>query len=273
MATTVEPGIESGSLPTGQPFARIGTGPRTVVYLPGLSFTHVPEPPKAIARAWKRWREPIDRHGLTVVSIGRRADLPVGSTAPDVADDYAAVIRTQFGGRLGVMGISSGGHYAQWLAIRHPDLVERLVLGFTAHRVPVDVARRQQRAVDHFKAGRWRSGWAEFGPWFLPRHPRIGSAITWLAGPHVGGRYEDLRVLTIDNDSDQRHDASGQLERIRCPTLVCSGGRDTAYPPDLVREMVAAIPDVRHVEYVESGHMGPGASFGEEACSFLASAS
>ena len=128
----------------------------------------------------------------------------------------------------------------------------------------------QQRAVDKFLAGEWRSGWSEFGQWFMPSHPRIGRVVTWIAGPTIGGRYEDLRVLTIDNDADQGHDATEDLQRITCPTLVCSGGRDTAYPPPLVRDLVARIPDVRHIEYPAASHMGPGLAFAEDACAFLA---
>ena len=198
--------IETGVLPAGHPYARIGSGSRTVLYLPGLSFTAEPATVASTRRSWKRWLDIIDGHDLTFVQVGRRADLSPGSTAPDVADDYAAVIREQWGSAVGVMGISTGGHYAQWLAIRHPDLVERLVLGFTAHRVPDDVKVRQRRAVNHFLAGRWRQGWALFGPWALPRFPRMASAALWLVGPYVGGRYSDLRVLAIDADSDDAHD-------------------------------------------------------------------
>ncbi len=262
--------IETGVLPSGHPFARIGSGTRVVLYLPGLSFTAEPSTPKSIRRWWKGYLGPIERHDLTFVQVGRRADLPPGSSAADVADDYAAVIREQWGSAVGVMGISSGGHYAQWLAIRHPELVDRLVLGFTANRLTGEVRERQREAVEHFLAGRWRSGFALFGPWFLPRFPRLGSVATWLAGPYLSGRPTDLRVLRIDADADEGHDATSELGRIRCPTLVASGGRDLAYPPELVRELVAGLPDVRHIEYPTSGHMGPGAVFAEDACAFLA---
>lgn len=261
--------IETGVLPTGHPFARMGNGSRVVVYLPGLSFTAEPQTPKSIARSWKSWLEPIARFDLTMVLVGRRADLAPGSTGADVADDYASVIRERWGGPVGVMGISSGGGYAQWLAIRHPDLVERLVLAFTAHRNDADVIARQDAAVQHFLAGRWRSGYALFGPWFMPRHPRIGTALTWLGGPYLIGKPKDLRVLRIDAHVDDTTDTTEHLGRIQCPTLVVSGGRDLAYPPALVRELVAGLRDVRHIEYKESGHMGPGRVFAEDACAFL----
>ncbi len=262
--------IETGRLASGHPFARAGAGSRVVLYIPGLSFTADVPTTKATARAWKAWLGPIEQHDLSIVQVGRRADLAPGSSAADVADDYAAVIREQWGRAVAVMGISTGGGYAQFLASRHPELVERVIFGFTAHRITDDVRARQRRAVDHFLAGRWRSGWAEFGPWFLPRFPRLGSAITWLFGPYIGGRYEDLRVLRIDADSDDAFDATDELAAIRCPTLVVSGGRDTAYPPDVVREFVAGLPNVRHIEYADAGHMGPGAAFATDGCAFLA---
>ena len=156
--------IETGRLPSGHPYARIGSGSRVVLSIPGLSFTAEVAKPASIRRSWKRWLEPIERHDLTFVDVGRRADLPPGSTSVDIADDYAAVIREQWGSAVGVMGISTGGGYAQWLANRHPELVDRLVLAYTGHRVPPEVAAVQRRAVDHFLAGRWRSGFARWHP-------------------------------------------------------------------------------------------------------------
>ena len=263
--------IETGVLPSGHPFARIGSGSRTVLYMPGLSFTAEPSTPKAVRRSWKAWLEPIERHGLTLVEIGRRADLQPGSTAADVADDYADVIRREWGRPVGVMGISTGGHYAQWLAIRHPDLVERLVLGYTAHRVTPEVRQLQRKVVDHFFAGRWRTGYALMAPWVLPKYPRIARAIGWLLGPYVGGRPKDLRVLAIDADADEGHDATAHLAAILCPTLVASGDLDGAYPPELVRELVAGLPNARHIEYQNVSHAGAGARFAEDACDFLGS--
>lgn len=262
--------IETGRLPSGHPYAQIGAGPRVALSIPGLSFTADVAKPSSIRRSWKRWLEPIARHGLTVVDVGRRADLPPGSSSVDIADDYAAVIRERWGSPVGVMGISTGGGYAQWLAGRHPELVDRLVLAFTGHRLPSETAMVQRRAVDHFLAGRWRSGFALMAPWVVPEHARLAGAAAWLLGPHLAGRPSDLRVLRLDADADDTHDATDALVGIRCPTLVISGGRDPAYPPDLTRELVAGLADVRHVEYPDAGH-GRGARFAEDACAFLGS--
>jgi pimeloyl-ACP methyl ester carboxylesterase len=262
--------IETGVLPSGHPYARIGTGPELVVSLPSLSIIAEASSPKAVGRLWRSWLDPVHRHGLTVMDVGRRPDLAPGSTAQDIADDYAAVIRERWGRAVGVMGFSSGGGYAQWLAIRHPDLVKRLVLAFTGHRITDETRELQRRAVDHILAGRLRSGYATLGPWILPNHARLASAAFWLLGPYVGGRRKDLRPLRIDADADDTFDASGHLGSIRCPTLVASGGRDRAYPPEVTRELVAGIDGARHLDYPNAGHGGPGAVFAEAACAFLA---
>jgi len=45
--------IETGRLPSGHPYARIGTGPRIVLSIPGLSFTADVSKPASIRR-WIR---------------------------------------------------------------------------------------------------------------------------------------------------------------------------------------------------------------------------
>ncbi len=261
--------IETGVLSSGHPVARIGSGSTLVLSIPSLSFTHEPSTPKATRRLWRGWLGPIERHGLTVVAVGRRADMPRGSTSIDVADDYASVVRSEWGRAVGVLGISTGGGYAQWLAIRHPDLVERLALGFTGHRIPGHIKDEQRRAVEHFLAGRWRAGYSMLGRWFMPDHPRLAGAAFSVLGPLVMGRPTDLRVLRIDGAADDGFDASGHIGGIRCPTLVVSGGRDAAYPPDLIREFVAGLADVEHIDYPKAGHGGGGSRFGEDVCRFL----
>ncbi len=268
-ATPAAP-IETGILPSGHPYARIGVGERVVLSIPALAIIEFSTKPATVARQWKAWLGPIERHGLSFVSIARRPDLPPGSSAADVAADYASVIAERWGRAVAVMGISTGGTYATWLAANHPEVVDRLVLAFTAHRVPADVLAVQRQAIDHALAGRWRSAYAQLGAWFVPQHARIASIVLWLLGPHLGGRSKDTRALAIDAYADETHDATGRLTDITCPTLVVSGGRDVAYPPDLIRELVAGLPDVRHIDYPESGHGGPGARFAEDACAFLA---
>ena len=59
-------------------------------------------------------------------------DVPPGPyTTAEMADDAASLLRTLGIGRAHVLGVSLGGMIAQEVALRHPDLVDGLVLGCT----------------------------------------------------------------------------------------------------------------------------------------------
>jgi pimeloyl-ACP methyl ester carboxylesterase len=231
-----------------------------------------PEPPtqKELRPMLKAWLPAASQHDLTFLHVGRRGDHRSGTSAEEIADEYAAVIRAEVGGPVGVMGYSTGGAYAMWLAIRHPDLVDRLVLGFTAHRLPPETRVLQRRFTTLIEARRWRSAYRLLGPVLFPRHARIAGAAFWLLGPVLGGRPKDTSVLPIDTDAEEAHDATARLGDIRCPTLVVSGEVDPGYPAPLVRELVGLIPDARHVEYRGVGHQPPGEPLAREASAFLA---
>ena len=54
-----------------------------------------------------------------------------------------------------------------------------------------------------------------------------------------------------------RPDARPTLPSIAVPTLVISGGQDRVCPPELQREIAAAVPGARHVTIDGAGHMSP----------------
>lgn len=53
---------------------------------------------------------------------------PSVKSVPDLAELYAEFIRTVIGRPCDVIGVSFGGWVAMWLALRHADLVDQLVL-------------------------------------------------------------------------------------------------------------------------------------------------
>jgi pimeloyl-ACP methyl ester carboxylesterase len=261
---------ETGTLPSGHPYARLERGTRTVLVIPGLTYTADPPSQRELDQDLVGWPEQAAEHGFEVWRIGRRGDLPVGSTVQDIADDYAAVIRALSTGPVRVYGTGTGGAYAMWLAIRHPDLVARLALGFTGHRLHPDTARAQRRFAVLAGQGRWRSAYGAAGPLYNPRHQRLGSAAFWMLGPTLVGRPRDPVVLQLDVAAEDGHDAMSRLEAIHCPTLVVSGGRDGAYPPGVVRDLLEGLPHAEHIEYEKAGHFGPGAVVAQDVATFLA---
>jgi 3-oxoadipate enol-lactonase len=87
------------------------------------------------ATGW--WRTiPVLAERLEVIAFDNRgsgrSDVPDGRfTADLMADDAMAVLDAAGVGRAHVYGISLGGMIAQQIALRHPQRVDRLVLGAT----------------------------------------------------------------------------------------------------------------------------------------------
>ena len=241
-----------------------------MLVIPGLTYTADPPSRRDVDQDLLGWPEEAAQHDLDVWQIGRRGDLSPGSTVQDIADDYDAVIRATFSGPIGVYGVGTGGAYAMWLAIRHPDLVARLALGFTGHKLHPDTARAQRRFAALAGQGRWRSAYGAAGPLYVPRHQRLGSAAFWLLGPSMVGHPKDPVVLAIDVAAEDGHDAMSRLDAIQCPTLVLSGGRDGAYPPGVVRDLLEGLPHAEHIQYPKAGHYGPGAVVARDVATFLA---
>lgn len=78
--------------------------------------------------------------------------LPTVKTVIDIADLYAEFIRKELSGNCDVMAESFGGWIAMWLAVRHPDLVDHLVLEGPAGLrtggkggLPADAAERHRQ--------------------------------------------------------------------------------------------------------------------------------
>ena len=179
-------------------------------------------------------------------------------------------MRSTFAGPIGVYGVGTGGAYAMWLTIRHPDLVARLALGFTGHKLHPDTARAQRRFAALAGQGRWRSAYGAAGPLYS----RVTSG--WARPPsgcwvrRLSVVPEDPIVLQLDVAAEAGHDAMSKLAAIQCPTLVVSGGRDGAYPPGVVRDLLEGLPHAEHIQYAKAGHFGPGATVARDVATFLA---
>lgn len=86
----------------GIPYNRSGRGPRPLVVFQGLLFENKPQP-GPMARLYKFLEEEY-----TIYVVLRKPGLPRDYTMKDMADDYAAMVREEFGGPVDVIGVSTG---------------------------------------------------------------------------------------------------------------------------------------------------------------------
>ena len=261
------PPAESGYLPPGLPFFRVGTG-RPLVVLPGLGAPH--EVPRGFERAAEAG--PLRAFALSreVWWIGRRSGLPRTTTMADLAADTAQAL-AGFGGPVDVVGISTGGSVALQLAADHPRLVRRLVLVAAGCRLG-ELGRRGQRAVlDRLDGGDRRGAGAEMVRLIgvRPVARQLEAWIGWLAGPWMLPRFtDDLAAVILAEDA---FDLTARLPSITTQTLVVGGDEDSPYGPAVFSETAAGLPNGRLRLYSGRGHVGvqraPG--FARDVLAFL----
>lgn len=87
---------------------------------------------------------------------GRTADVEGPITYPQMADDVAALLRQLEIERADVIGYSMGGATAVQVAIRHPELVRRLVVisaGFSSDAAPAEAQAMFEQITPEMFAG------------------------------------------------------------------------------------------------------------------------
>jgi len=178
----------------------------------------------------------------------------------ELADDAADVLDAIGTSGAAVLGSSMGGMIAQELAIRRPDLVERLILLATrppspAHllpRSPVMLAMlarpTTEESVEQFQRRLWST---QVAPGFVEREPErfdelmreISSRVT----PRVA-MINQLRAIAGWYGSER-------LRQIRAPTVIVHGDIDSMVPVGNGIRLAKLIPKARYVELAGVGHL------------------
>lgn len=226
---------------------RFGSGAETLVLLPGLSLQGVKGAALPLAYMYR-----IFAKAYTVYVLDRKSEVPQGCTIRDLAQDTARAME-----RLGlcsadVVGISQGGMIAQYLAIDHPRLVHKLVLGVTSsRRSPVmeeavggwiDMARRDDYGAivaDMFPR-MYSPAYLKRYRWMLPILTRVG-------------RPKDLSRFITLAEACLTCGAYPELSKIACPVFVIGGRQDRVVTGEASEEIAAKLGCEIHM-YDGLGH-------------------
>lgn len=202
-----------------------------LLLLPGQSNSH-------------RWWDPIRGgfDGCRTITFDYRGTG--GTTAPEVswstagfADDAATVLDALGVRRAHVYATSMGGRVAQMLAIRHPTVVDRLVLACTSPGGPgarertAEVRRQLADPDDHARTA------ALVRLMYTPAWTGCAADSSLLGDPTMTPRAAMLHLRV-----SHEHDASTGLATIATPTLVLHGEDDELSPPANATRLAASIP-------------------------------
>lgn len=202
------------------------------------------------ARLFERQRQAIAARGREV----RVADL----TRHDSVADMAASVLEGAPERFALGGLSMGGYVAlEVVRQAAPGRVTRLALMDTQARPDAEENKARRRDL---LALAERGDFKGVTPRLLPQlvdRRRLGddhlTGLIRAMAEAVGREGFARQQRAIMGRADSRP----SLAAIAVPTLVLCGREDALTPPELHREMAAAIPDATLVELPRCGHLPP----------------
>lgn len=232
-------------------YFRFGSGKKVFVILPGLAVQSVMGAAGAVEEAYADFKE-----DYTVYLFDRRKDLPEVYEIRDMARDTASAMKELGLSDVYLFGASQGGMIAQVIAIEHPDLVRKMVLGSTSAHVREDQYRVLEKWIALAEEGDPCALYLAFGEELYPPALFEASREALIrAGKTV--TEEDLRRFIILARGIRGFDVTGDLDRITCPVLAIGVFEDRVLDSDATMEIAEKLdirPDFRLFMYIGYGH-------------------
>ena len=231
-------------------YIRFGRGARTLIMLPGLgdglkTVKGTALPMAAMYRSFAK--------DFTVYMFSRKSPLPEGCTTREMAKDQARAMELLGIEKASIFGVSMGGMIAQWLAIDHPERVDRLVLAVTSaepnpiltESIGEWVALARAGDSTGFMKSNLRRMYSED---YCRKNLWLAPILGRLTKPKSYDRFYIQAAACLT------HDAASALGRITAPTLVIGAEQDRALGCEASRQIAAAIEGAQLMIYPQWGH-------------------
>ncbi len=241
--------ITEGNIKQGfdMDYIRFGSGNKALILLRGIEDGLKNVKGMGIPFA-ARFRKLAKDH--TVYVLGRRNDLPEEYSTRDMAEDVYSAMKYLRIEKADVVGISMGGMIAQYLAIDHPECIDKLVLAVTASYKNMAIGTLS-----------WLS-YAENGDFASVIRDAV--KLTYTKGyvlrnkvrfeMYAAYRPKDPQRFITMCHACAEHNTYDILDRIKCPVLIIGGGKDMIVSGDASREMRRRIPHSKLIMYKNLGH-------------------
>ena len=237
-AGTENASVEIQAVSTGEReinYIKFGTGTKNFVILPGLSIHSVLGSADAIAEAYSGFTEEY-----TVYLFDTANDIPEGYSIRDLAEDTAKAMENLFISKADIFGASMGGMTAQYLAIDHPDLVNKMVLGSTLAKPNDTSIKVMDEWISLAEAKYEDTLLASFAD-NIYSETTLEAYRDTLISSNKGISDEEYAKFIILAKACRSFDCYDELSSISCPVLVIGSKGDKVVTPQGSIEIAEAL--------------------------------
>lgn len=205
---------------THMDYISFGKGDETLVLLPGLSTRGIKGVALPLAYMYR-----IFAKRYKVYVFDRKDKIPVAYSVYDMADDTAYVMRKLGIEKADLFGVSQGGMIAQALAVRYPEMVNKLALGATLSKQNETVDAVVRRWIFYAKQGDYQKINKDtftlmYSDRYLRRYRLLLPVLIKCTKP------DDLKKFEILAKACITFDIYDDLDKIKCPVFVLGGKQD-----------------------------------------------
>ncbi len=231
-------------------YVSFGTGEKKLVVLPGLSDGLATVKGKAwiLSRPYRAFLR-----DYTVYMFSRKNRMAEGITIREMAEDQILAMKKLGIDRAYLLGVSQGGMIAQYMAIDHPEAVEKLILAVTAPNANAAVTQAVSAWIGMALRGDHRSLMLDsaektYSEAFLHKSRLYLPLLAGFTKPASYDRFLKNARAILD------FDARGELSKIRCPVLIIAGSDDRTVGSDAGPALHRAIAGSEYFVYAGLGH-------------------
>ncbi|MBQ0161938.1 MAG: alpha/beta hydrolase [Treponema sp.] len=216
-------------------YSKFGEGEKNFVIIPGVSLKSVLPNEHAIMKQYKKIAA-----DHTVYLFDRKESFSDDYNLFQMAEDTALAIKAAGITHADFFGTSQGGMISQLIAINHPDLVDRLILGSTTSRLDDNSKSIFNRWMELAKPEKVRDLIYQF--------------VTDVYSDEFCENYRDALVSMMSDATEEEirrfkimskacFDIStfDDLSKIKCPCLVLGSRKDKLFGPDRQNELARGL--------------------------------
>lgn len=216
-------------------YIEFGKEKKAFVIIPGMSIHSIMGSAEAIAEAYHSFTE-----SYTVYVFDRAASFSDSYTCREMAEDTAQEMKRLGIEKADILGVSQGGMIAMYLAIDHPELVNKLILGSTLAKQN-DTFLHILSQWETLSAEKNELGLLESFIDSVYSETTLKNYRDILLSSNKGITDEEYRRFLIMANACRSFDCYDELPHIHCPVLVLGSEGDRVVTAEGSKQIADAL--------------------------------